>query len=407
MNNNESRWLSIEPYVHIAVTGTGVLIYNTVNKTYLVYREKPEITKIADQLTDQQNGYVIRLNHQQLNNPVVQVFISDLRNKYMGDLHEPQWSGSKPFNIVPEPVIKKGLKGLENHLNEITFHVNTCDLPGLKPFRNAYYQFPFPVWAPAPGLVLSPEIIRSVADQVDSLPVAVINFVGSGILSDPLYHRLATLFNKPLFRRKFYVPLMQLPSRLPDRSGKKDYLSLYVTFPVDQQQQDRLELLSQEFSKNPRLELYFVVRDNREVEQATELISRLAFRQTFFKPFLNGKNMQFFREQVFISEEDIKASKPTQNQVFSRLSMNEHDYGKLTVFPDGDVYANVNDEALGNLQHQTVAELVDKELNNPKSWERTRNVVEPCRHCLYRFLCPPVSNYEIHSHKFNFCHIHP
>ena len=87
--------------------------------------------------------------------------------------------------------------------------------------------------------------------------------------------------------------------------------------------------------------------------------------------------------------------------------MNEHDFGKLTVFPNGDVFANANDKPLGNLADLNVEELVGRERAGNTSWSRRRTEVEPCRDCLYRFLCPPVSNYEILSKKFNFCHIHP
>jgi pseudo-rSAM protein len=407
MNSNGSRWLIAEPYVHGIVNRKDVLLYNTVSKVYLVYRENSRIAGIARQLLDPKNGYVISLSAAELKDPETGRFISDLRNKFMGDLHDPQWSPSKPFNIVPAPVIKQGRQLLESHLREITFHLDTSGHPETEPFQEACYQFPFPVYEAGPGTRLSPDIIRSVADQVSGLPFATMNFIGSGIFEEPLFSQLTGMFNDTPFKRKFHVPLSQLTLPASNRMGRNDYLCIYVTFPASPAHLDILLSAGLMYAKSPRVECNFVVRSDSDVEQASELIARLGFRQTFFKPYLDGNNMQFFREQVFISEDDIRASKPTQNQVFSRLSMNENDYGKLVILPDGSVFANMNDPLLGNIGQQSVADLVEKEIAVGRSWKRRRGITEPCSTCLYQFLCPPVSNYEILLHRFNFCHIIP
>jgi len=407
MKNDRFMWLVIEPYIHGVVKKNDVLLYNTVNKLYIVYRESPEIAEIMRQLLDSQNGYVVRLSAEKLASPVVRRFIAELRKKFMGDLHDPQWSQSKPFNIFPGPVIKRAKNTLENHLREITFHLNTTDHPDLKPFKEAYRQFPFPKYTAGSCQTLSLEIIQTIAVQIKSLPFATINFVGTGLFEKQLFGQLTAIFKDSPFKRKFHVPLNQLMFPTDMRLGKLDQLCLYITFPLAQAQLDFLHSVSIKNAKNSRIECNFVVRDSLEVEKAMEIIAGMSFGQTFFKPFMNGKNMQFFREHVFISEEDIRASRPTQNQIFSRLTMNENDYGKLTVLPGGDVYANLNDELLGNTSHQTIIDLVEKEVAGGKSWMRRRPLMEPCTGCLYQFLCPPISNYEIRLQQYNFCHIWP
>jgi len=320
-------------------------------------------------------------------------------------LYDPQWSRAKPFNIRPLPVVKTKNEDRLHDLREITFHTNTCSHTSLKPYQDAHFQFPFPKWTPKPGSPLSPAIVRSVAGQIESLPFATLHFIGCGIPGGPDYDQLAGVFDKTPFSRKFHVPLSVLHFPEKYKPEKRDHLCLYVTFPLDQ---DQLNLLGDIIARHDARhtpEIYFIVRNKAETDRSFEIISGMGLRQAFFKPYLTGKNMQFFRDQVFISEDDIKASRPNHNQVLSRLLMNENDYGKLTILPDGSVHANLNDASLGNITTDSIADLVAKEIETGASWKRRRSMVTPCRNCLYHFLCPPVSNYEILTNRFNFCHI--
>jgi pseudo-rSAM protein len=49
-------------------------------------------------------------------------------------------------------------------------------------------------------------------------------------------------------------------------------------------------------------------------------------------------------------------------------------------------------------------EIVHKEIDNGKSWFRIRNQA-PCNDCVYQWLCPSPSDYEIAIGRQNLCHI--
>jgi len=405
MNNSGYRWLVLEPFVHAVVKCNDVLLYNTLGKTYLLYRQETQISRIVEQLIIPENGYVTKITTAELENPRVGRFIADLRKKFMGDLFDPQWSASRPFNIVPVPILKGGTLSMEQQLTEVTFLLNASDLPDLQPYREASRQFTFPLFGDLPGKAMPVETIMSVAAQMAALPFASVHFCGTGILREPLFGAYSGIFRKTSFRRKYHVNLRHLAVPFTFKPGKNEFLALYVTYPFDQPQFDLLQLVRQTYPEHPRVEFNFVVQNNREVDHASELISGLGIRHAAFKPYLNGENIAFFEEQVFMSEADIFGSKPGRNEIFSRTTMNQNDYGRLTIQPNGDVYANVNDPLLGNLASLTVAELVARESEGGKSWKRRRMDVEPCTNCLYQFLCPPVSNYETMILRFNFCHI--
>ncbi len=406
MSKQEFSWLCLEPFVHGVVKNNHVLLYNTLNKTHLIFNDNIEIAEIVAQLIDPSNGYVCPVTIDQQRSPGIQKFIDQLRKKYMGDIYQPEWSDSKPFNLTPEPIVKKGEQKLEQQLHEITFHLNTRADNNLKLFKDAAKQFTFPLYSAGQSAELSFEIIQSVANQIINLPFATINFTGSNIFNASTLEKLNAIFKGTSFRRKFHIPLFQLEKDQKILLKKHDWLSLYITFPIDPEKLEILGDLLRNKEAVKRIEFYFIILDGADVDMAIGLISDCSITHTFFKPFFSGENMQFFKDNVFISAEDLQASQPSQKQIFSRISMNENDYGKLIILPDGKVFANMNDEPLGNVTVDSIETLLQKELSSGKSWLRRRTMVEPCKNCIFHFLCPPISNYEIYLNRFNFCHIY-
>jgi pseudo-rSAM protein len=89
---------------------------------------------------------------------------------------------------------------------------------------------------------------------------------------------------------------------------------------------------------------------------------------------------------------------------FTRQAMNIYDFGKINILPNGDAYANLNHPTLGNIYTESIYEIVHKEVEEGTSWFRIRNQV-PCNGCVYQWLCPPPSNYEIAIGRPNLCHV--
>ena len=56
-----------------------------------------------------------------------------------------------------------------------------------------------------------------------------------------------------------------------------------------------------------------------------------------------------------------------------------------------------------NRQH-SIHEIVYNEIEKGKSWLRIRNQF-PCDNCVYQWICPSPSNYEIAIGRSNLCHV--
>ncbi len=122
-------------------------------------------------------------------------------------------------------------------------------------------------------------------------------------------------------------------------------------------------------------------------------------------PLFNGLNFDFFEKNVFTDFDDIKAISISQNEVYQNKNINSYNFGKLVVLHNGDIYANLNKKMLGNIESSYAPEIILNEYKIGESWFLTRLKVSPCKNCIYNFLCPPVSNYELLMNKFNLCHI--
>ncbi|MCC8095568.1 MAG: hypothetical protein LIP05_09500, partial [Tannerellaceae bacterium] len=89
---------------------------------------------------------------------------------------------------------------------------------------------------------------------------------------------------------------------------------------------------------------------------------------------------------------------------FTKQSMNLHNFGGINIMPNGDIYANVNHPLLGNICSHGIYEILQKEIKEGNSWLWTRNQ-KPCSNCIYQWLCPPPSDYEIVLDRPSLCHI--
>lgn len=80
------------------------------------------------------------------------------------------------------------------------------------------------------------------------------------------------------------------------------------------------------------------------------------------------------------------------------------DFGKINIISNGDVYANVNHPILGSIYTHSIVEIVQYELDEGKSWLRVRDQ-NPCNTCVYQWLCPSPSDYELFIGRSNLCHV--
>jgi pseudo-rSAM protein len=410
MKTDRYSWLYLEPFVHLAVREEKVLLYNTLSHKMVVSAVRPSVIRICRSLLKPANGCVTRIDQADLSKTEIAAFIGEIRKNFMGDLLKPSWSEKKPVMVLPKPLIKrkKTLQpgtGIEM-LREITIHLSTCNSGLPREYRQASRQFPFPLFANGKKKELDPAILHSVLNDCVSAPRLNLNFVSDN-LND--YSHKAELFQH-LSRSPHRVRFFTFPST----SGfsnlrtmpKGSVVIFLLTSPFSEEvitgtQQD---IVSSGYRIRP--EWHFVVQDSHELTEANRIIQSIPLKDAFFKPYFNKTNQAFFRDYIYITEEDLRASNPDQKQIFARKVVNETEWGKVILLPGGKLHANINDPPIGNLRDNGIDELVRRELERGTSWKRIRAAVTPCKDCLFQLICPPVSNYELLMKRFNLCHLY-
>lgn len=112
-------------------------------------------------------------------------------------------------------------------------------------------------------------------------------------------------------------------------------------------------------------------------------------------------NAEFFNENIFLTREDILGSQLSKREIFAHQSLNTTEFGQLTVMPDGLVYSSVNHLHIGKIDDDII-DIIVTELKQNYSWRRIRDSAR-CSKCLYQWLCPSPSNYEVVMQKECIC----
>jgi len=406
---NSSSWLFIEPYVQITFQGDDVLFYNTLNKKMLLISKNQTISHLCHILSKPSNHYVIKLSDDSMAKPDIKTFIRELRKNYLGDILKQSWSARKPVIITPDPLIRKQSKSdfipSNELLVELTLHLSTGNSGFVRQYSKAYSQFIFPQFAYGKRKELDLRLLQSIFTEIRSYPKMNLNLVSDNISGYNFLDELLSKLETVNHRKRFYFFPANFDPRLWKNTPDDSCFIFLLTHPVQETGIHRIIEFIQRLNIHIPVEWHFIVQDSHELVEANAIIQKLNLTGTFFKPYFNRSNYSFFRDYIFITGEDTQASRPDQQQIFGRKILNETEWGKLTILPGGKVFANVNDEPLGNLKKESMNDLTKREQEHGKSWKRIRASVNPCKNCLYHLLCPPISNYELVMKRFNLCQI--
>lgn len=380
--NSTEYWFTIEPYVYVRATDTLALLYNTLDGV-TIESEKEEILALIREVLVPENFGVVLLAEQRYLQNSIHDFIGELREKYMGDIIDVKLSQGKPVQLLPyfnystdKPEIYKKIntslgKGTLSNLFEISLYVDdSTDLT---------------------------KLIPSLETIPNNVSYNIIGDIGRVKNQDKL---LSFLEKLPSAKYIVCSYLHTIPEQLS--SDNNFSYRIVVDFPMDMRRWNNMMQLSP--IQTSQVEYLFNVSSEKEYSQAEQLVGQFRIEKHQMKPIYNGNNIDFFKENVFLSREDILSTSMSIKDFFSRQSMNMHDFGKINIMPNGDVYANVNHPVLGNIYTQSIVEIVCREMAEGQSWFRIRNQ-EPCNGCIYQWLCPSPSDYEIVLNRPNLCHV--
>lgn len=374
-------WFFIEPYVFVDIKNRHALLYNTLDGV-TIESTHDNIIEILRETLQEENCGVALLSKEKYQQKEINCFICELREKFMGDIIDVSLSNGKPIQMLPfynyskeQELYKKNnfssYKNVLEKLFEISLHIDKTTK------------------------------ISKLIDFIGTLPKNLtFNIVGN-MEEIPDYGKLFSLLNQYSSPKNLLCSYKNVISLQPIFENNFSY-QISVSFPINMEQWNHaMEIL---FNQTLPIEFVFEVSSNGEVQQSEQLVDQYQIGKYRLQPYYTGGNIRFFEDEVFLSKEDILSTPMTMKDFFARQAINLYDFGKITILSNGDVYANLNYPSLGNIYTNNIHEILQKEVEGGKSWFRIRNQA-PCTDCVYQWICPSPSNYEITLGRPNLCHV--
>lgn len=409
---NYTHWFYLESYTFLFYSKNQYVIYNTLNSTYIdcsLYGKT--INTVLSILHNTNKTYCVGIYEYQLRDSQFTEFIKKIRNTFSGDiiknirgippfiskpilriLHHPNNPKTKEYNLLGENALF--------HLHEVTFYLESQGFDLNPMYKDCYKQFLYPTYTEKQKL--SHAKYLEIIEQLSICQIDKINIIPATIEKKELFSYLLSLSRQYSIKTQIILPYKKY-----NKEDLKQLLTnpqfsimIMVHLPVDYEELNSYINLFNEYNIT-----WSLIASNKNDVIFLSKNNLGKFTNVDYIPWYTGDNMDFFKEYIYNDFKDIIEQKNTKQHIFRKQILNDNLFGKLTIFPTGEVYSNVNFPTIGNIQDQKLSEIVYSEIENYfKPWFFTRDYVS-CKNCVNKYLCPSISNYEIVANEYNMCYL--
>lgn len=378
--------LTINQDTFLWTDGRHGLLYDSGSFASFRFRLTPQISGLCNRLMNPDSLYSVDIDMDSIDSEL-RNFIEHVTEKGMGTLHDD--SGQRHLVSFP-PLLNiqrswERIKAREDEAyNEILPYLTslTFYLGGICPDTDWYRQVLYPICSEK---TLAADKIIGFLSDADSPYITDISIVLSSVKGYPDLHSL-------LDGLRTYGDAVTLYVRAEETigtetaamlSGSGISTALLHAAPFT-------DFISQASAARH----IFLITSEKEYEEALRWGGANGIETPDIVPVFNGKNADFFRKNVFLTEREILCSRLERRSVFAHMAVNTGFFGSLTFMPDGRAYASpAYGEQIGDIS-DSVYDIITAELERNTAWRLTRDMSGRCRNCLYRYLCPSPSAYE-------------
>jgi pseudo-rSAM protein len=392
MISDKKFWITIEPYVYATFTNDSALLYNTLDSNTII-TNKDAILRLLSKIYSDENCGVAVISEKLMSRCEINAFIQELREKYMGDIIDISLSSGKPIQILPKlnlQNIEKDDSGEARYYNiqpSNLMDLNIC----IKMNRGEMPLF----------------IFKRILTQAYDYPLSVIQLSGTNLWNHSSFKDIIELIKKLPHIVAFYSNYEEIKEErylLSLFNSKKNILKVAINFPLNNSKFNSLiKFLG---NKTDAFEFIFQVKGIEDSIRAEKIIASKKIKNYTLAPLYTKDNLDFFQKNIYLDKENILSAVVSMREIFMHQTINTNDFGKINIMPNGDVYANKHFPKLGNIMDNSLYDIIYNEMSEGKSWLRIRNQA-PCTDCIYQWLCPSPSDYELAIGRPNLCHVKP
>lgn len=403
MNSIQKYWLVLYSYSFLWKEKDQGIIYNSKNFKSITFSITENINKLLMLLSNIDNLYSVEITQLDIIESDMQNLITQILSIKAGKLVKQEPNKIKPISFFPLLKIETDYNQIireinENeyinflsYLSEVTFYIN-----GSANGNNKYYkQIPWPLKSKDS---LSIETIKKYINLLSNRENIIINIIGD-IFNYKDYKTLINIIKKKSLHVKLMILDKDIISNIEDFI-KTDFDKIEITVLCE----DILQFFNIEKLKSTHkfnINYLFTVTSEIKLRQILKVIDETNLKKYTIMPLFNGNNISFFKRNVYTDIEDLKNIKLSKREIFLNQAINVFNFGKLAFLTNGKIYANVNHESIGSI-NENIISVIFKEITDGTSWRMVRDK-EPCCDCIYQWLCPSPSNYELVINKLNLC----
>lgn len=366
-----------------------------------------------------ENLYCIPVQGEDLSKKAIAHFIYTARENFCGDLLPKGDTTGKPIVIVPEVNLNEDVNRnfddigssaifgstIMRNLTDLYIELGGNCRYNCKDCHAVYKQME---WCYSTESVMSIENVRKTIEGIKYANAFDIHLMGGDLLGYPNWDELMLLISSYQDNFKFKINFHLNSKHLLDTQYKPKIHELLtisnIRLMIHIEASDLCPALGESIQRiKEKAEFTVKISDDEELKAIST-----AFHEwnadIRFLPFYTGENLSFFEKYVFQDQEDILNTSLSKKEILGRQLVNSNHFGKLYIKANGDVCSHINGEPIGR-QGDRIQKFVHTEMKNGTFWRKTRDQVEPCHTCLFKYLCPSPSNYEEVVGKFDFCHL--
>jgi pseudo-rSAM protein len=409
ITHDKAYWFYVYPSVYVSFREPNkILLYNTQNGD-IITSEHPTCIQLIKDVYSPENLGVVGLDTTPLDLTNCSTFVSELVDRHFGNTIDKAVYQTKPMIFLPILNLQDDVEKFLQH-DEEKGHIGTDVLSYLAELDlyltldcrqscrlcNVYYRQHNICYKDEAGFYMPKELIVEVLEQIKNASIAKINLVGGNLLLYPGYEDLEILLSHYNYPYHYRIHYLNFEERLLQRPVV-EHICIIVTFPIDDKIWGRVLSVANE---RDTVCWEFLIED----EIQYQFVENLGLAHYRIVPIFNDQNIDFFRENIFITQKELTEQCLSMREIFRNQKVNINYFGKLKIYPDGTVKTACHCEALGNIRTHKLTGLIYTELIMNTAWRNVRSGV-PCESCSYRYLCPPPSNYELVFNQNNLCKI--
>jgi pseudo-rSAM protein len=402
-------WLGILPHVYYVQKNNKALLYNTQSGEH-IHTQNIQVIDLLERMHDGKNLGVIGIDEITCNQSEIGTFIKESGSKNICTIAEATTDEPKPIQLMPVLNLQKDVErlkqedgrsfgeGILHYLSDVTVYTNhLCNLSCR--YCNDYTRQFFHCSKSFTAEAIDFNLLKQFLKQLTFTFIRRLAITGGNVFLYPHFSELISFLHKEGIKPLFGFHCGNID---PDKISLLDDFpkEIFVTFPIENNFIGNIISLS----KQDNTKIIFEISSEETYSQAASLVSEHAIKNHACKPFYNGENRAFFKEHVYLTKDDIVSTPVSQRMIFAHQKLNTNFFGRIHLFPNGDIKTHPLKDAIGNYQQKSLVKTIEKEIITNTAWRVIRDQ-SPCNVCIYQFLCPSPSGYEWVGSKNNLCTI--